>query len=219
MSDRDTDVDLADGDELAELRALARQVGIDAEHPLEPIPEPPPGLFDRISAELAVDVVPPGVPARTGAPAGTDAEVVPLRGRAPRWLAPLAAAAAVLVVVGFVVVSGDDADQADVLATVTLDQLGDAGAGTAELVDADGQLQLRLDTSDLDAGDGFLEVWVIDRDVTKLVSLGPLRSDGTYDLPPGIDPADFPVVDVSVEPLDGNPAHSGDSVLRGTLDA
>jgi hypothetical protein len=74
-----------------------------------------------------------------------------------------------------------------------------------------------VETTGLDPGDGFLEVWVIDAEVTKLVSLGPSRPDGTYDLPPGLDPEDFPVVDVSVEPLDGDPAHSGDSVLRGEL--
>jgi hypothetical protein len=49
------------------------------------------------------------------------------------------------------------------------------------------------------------------------VSLGPLRPDGSYDLPPGLDPEQFPIVDVSVEPLDGDPAHSGDSRLRGQL--
>ena len=81
-----------------------------------------------------------------------------------------------------------------------------------------GQLQLRLDTADLDAGDGFLEVWVIDSAVERLVSLGPLRPDGVYDLPAGLDPAEFPVVDVSVEPIDGDPTHSGNSVLRGVLE-
>jgi hypothetical protein len=54
--------------------------------------------------------------------------------------------------------------------------------------------------------------------VSKLVSLGPLRRDGVYDLPAGLDPAAFPIVDVSVEPIDGDPAHSGDSVLRGELE-
>ena len=52
---------------------------------------------------------------------------------------------------------------------------------------------------------------------TTLVSLGPLRPDGIYDIPPGVDPSRFPIVDVSVEPVDGDPTHSGDSVLRGEL--
>ena len=78
-------------------------------------------------------------------------------------------------------------------------------------------LQLQLSTSGIDSGDGFFEVWVINMDVTQLVSLGPLRNDGIYELPPGLDPASFPIVDVSVEPIDGVPTHSGDSVLRGQL--
>ena len=37
------------------------------------------------------------------------------------------------------------------------------------------------------------------------------------ELPADLDLAEFPLVDVSVEPLDGNPTHSGDSVARGEL--
>ena len=36
-------------------------------------------------------------------------------------------------------------------------------------------------------------------------------------LPAQVDVGEFPVVDVSIEPADGDPAHSGDSVVRGTL--
>ena len=61
------------------------------------------------------------------------------------------------------------------------------------------------------------EVWMINPDVTQLISLGPIRSDGIYDLPAGLDPAAFPIVDVSFESFDGNPQHSGNSVLRGEL--
>ena len=70
----------------------------------------------------------------------------------------------------------------------------------------------------LEAGDGYLELWMIDPSVSKLVSLGPLRDDGVYVLPASVDPAEYPIVDVSVEPVDGNPAHSGASLLRGQLD-
>jgi hypothetical protein len=60
-------------------------------------------------------------------------------------------------------------------------------------------------------------VWLINPSVTELVSLGPLRADGDYDVPPGVDAAEFPIVDISDEPVDGDPSHSGDSVLRGQL--
>lgn len=159
---------------------------------------------------------PGGAPPASAAPPDMAAPV-PLRPRrrAVPWLVG-AAAAAVLLVVG-VAVLGDDPPSQQVVASVDLDRLGDAGSGAAELVEEDGRYRLQVDTADLDPGDGFLEVWVIDSEVSKLVSLGPVRPDGTYDLPPDLDPRQFPVVDVSVEPLDGDPAHSGDSVLRGQL--
>jgi hypothetical protein len=49
------------------------------------------------------------------------------------------------------------------------------------------------------------------------VSLGPARTDGRYQIPPDVDVGAFPVVDVSIEPPDGVPTHSGVSALRGTL--
>ena len=75
-------------------------------------------------------------------------------------------------------------------------------------------------TLDGPAADGdFREVWLIDREVTRLVSLGVLEgSSGTFTIPTGLDLADFAVVDVSAEPFDGDPAHSGDSIIRGVLD-
>ena len=51
MSDR-TPPDPTGDDELAELRALGRRAGIDADHPLEPLEAPPPGIWDRIAGEL-----------------------------------------------------------------------------------------------------------------------------------------------------------------------
>jgi anti-sigma-K factor RskA len=200
MSDR-TPPDPTGDDELAELRALGRRVGIDADHPLEPLEAPPPGIWDRIAVELDEQ------------PTAT-----PLRSRRARWVAPLAIAAGIAVIAGVVVLGGDDAQDPVVVATATLDPLAGTGSGTAELLDTEGHLQLRIETDDLDAGDGFLEVWVIDSGVERLVSLGPVRADGLYDLPTGLDPRDFPIVDVSVEPIDGNPTHSGNSLLRGQLE-
>lgn len=37
-------------------------------------------------------------------------------------------------------------------------------------------------------------------------------------VPDGLDADAYSVVDVSIQPYDGDPAHSGDSLLRGTLD-
>ena len=106
---------------------------------------------------------------------------------------------------------------------LALEPLPDEPTGSATPVEArvvetaDGR---RLDLSlpdGLPAPAGFYEVWLIDPDVEGMVSLGPARSDGTYAVPSDLDVTAFPIVDVSVEPPDGNPTHSGVSVLRGTL--
>ena len=64
---------------------------------------------------------------------------------------------------------------------------------------------------------GFYEVWMM-RDAGHLVALGSFRvgADGRarVDLPVTASPRRFPVLDISREPADGDPAHSGHSVLR-----
>ncbi|KGM11652.1 transmembrane anti-sigma factor, partial [Cellulomonas bogoriensis 69B4 = DSM 16987] len=86
----------------------------------------------------------------------------------------------------------------------------EADDGTRELV-------LVLEGGETDGA--FREVWLIDRDVTRLVSLGILEgSEGSFTVPTDLDLSDFAVVDVSAEPPDGDPAHSGDSIVRGLLD-
>ncbi len=196
-------------DDLAALRALARQVQA------EPTTweQPPAGLWESIAGEAGVPVA--ATPEPAPEPIDLGARRAARRGPV-LWMVG-AAAAAVVIVAGLVAVL-DQPSEPTVLASAPLDRLGPAGTGDAELVDDDGELVLQVTTEGLDAGDGFLEVWVIDQDVSKLVSLGPVRPDGSYDLPPGLDPEEFPVVDVSVEPLDGDPTHSGDSVLRGVLE-
>ena len=67
------------------------------------------------------------------------------------------------------------------------------------------------------AGD-VREVWLIRSDASGLVSLGLLEGDsGRFVVPDGIDLDEFTLVDVSAEPVDGDPAHSGDSIVRGEL--
>ena len=67
--------------------------------------------------------------------------------------------------------------------------------------------------------DGFKEVWLLAPDAQRMVSLGVMAGDeAEFVLPGNLDVAQFPVVDVSDEPVDGDPTHSGDSVVRGTLE-
>ena len=53
---------------------------------------------------------------------------------------------------------------------------------------------------------------------SDLVSLGGFRVDakgiGTFDAPLPLAPSGFKFVDISLEPSDGNPGHSADSVLQ-----
>lgn len=185
----------------AELRALGERLGPEAVR----WEAPPQQIWERI----------------TGGPGDAPAE--PARAardlrpgiRSGVWLA--VAAALILAVVGVAVLAVASSDGPDVVATSDLVAVDAPGSGRAEVVDRDGSYQLELETSGIEAGDGFLEVWMIDESTTGLVSLGPLRADGVYEIPAGVDPRRYPVVDVSIEPADGDPAHSGTSAVRGEL--
>jgi Anti-sigma-K factor rskA len=176
--------------------------------------QPPPSAAPVTHAPPAA---PTEVP-RAQVPAVAPLDEARRRRRAPAWV--LAAAAAVVVLVaGAVSLTLAGGNDETVVAAAQLEPLAAAEPATAELVEADGHLQLDLPLSaaDLTATEGFYEVWLIDRDVQRLISLGPVRPDATYVVPDDVDYRDFPIVDVSVEPPDGDPTHSGDSILRGTL--
>lgn len=177
--------------------------------------------------------------AAVAAPLPVDvAAVTSRRGRrvGPRLLG-VAAAGLVVGVAGTALVTalsgGDDSRlEPQQIAAADLEAYG-AGAGTAVTgsarlagpagqADDDRVLQVWLDGVP-DTGEAFLEAWLIDPDSGAMVSLGPLASQDrgavTVELsvPPGLDVADYAVVDVSAEPLDGDPTHSGTSLARGTL--
>ncbi|MEM9566317.1 MAG: anti-sigma factor, partial [Actinomycetota bacterium] len=111
--------------------------------------------------------------------------------------------------------SGDPDRRADLLA---LSEFG--GTGEAELDGRD--LNVRFDGEAAPEG-SFYELWLLDFDdaeeLVGLESLGQIEvsADGSYQIPDGIDLDEFDVVDVSVELDDGNPEHSGVSILRGDL--
>ncbi len=127
------------------------------------------------------------------------------------------AAALLLVAVPVGLAIGGDGDpdrRAELLAMSDF-----AGSGEAELDGRD--LNVRFD-GDAAPDGSFYELWLLDLDggeVARLESLGQIEvaADGTYQVPDGIDLDEYDVVDVSVEPDDGNPEHSGVSVLRGDL--
>ena len=91
--------------------------------------------------------------------------------------------------------------------------------GQAEI---DGRV-LTVDTEGLTPNaDASYELWLLDLEdstdtVNALVSVGVIEADGTFEIPESVDLDTFNVIDISVEPHDGNPQHSGASVLRGEL--
>jgi len=158
-----------------------------------------------------------------------------------QWL-PVAAAVAVTIVGGLVTWSFSDeladdgggitaALEGEVVAVtgITDEGLSDGSSGVAEigearLVRADDRYYLDLDldldgdVTDLPSIEGYYELWIVDPEIDGMFSLGVVAGDGRYALPDQLDPADFPVVDVSVESVDGDPTHSGRSAWRGHLD-
>lgn len=143
-----------------------------------------------------------------------------------QWL-PVAAAIGVAIAGGLVTWAFSDQlvddREGQVVATAEITNAGlpvsNDADGQARLTEVDGEFRLELDVPDLPEVDGFYEVWIIDTNVEGMFSLGVVTGDGTFSLPPNVDPGDFPVVDVSVEPIDGDPTHSGQSIWRGVLDA
>ncbi|AXJ09501.1 anti-sigma factor [Arthrobacter sp. PM3] len=92
---------------------------------------------------------------------------------------------------------------------------GSGEAQVQQLPDGTRQLAIRLSN---DHVSGFQGVWMGSADLTKMVSLGVLSNEsGVFTLPSGIDLAQYPIVDISDQPYNGNPAHSADSIARGTL--
>ncbi|MDD1476283.1 anti-sigma factor domain-containing protein [Arthrobacter sp. H16F315] len=93
-----------------------------------------------------------------------------------------------------------------------------SATGSARVVEAkDGQRTLEVQV-DKNEARGYQEVWLIAPDLSRLVSLGVMTAgSGTFSVPAGLDLAEYPIVDVSDEPVDGDPAHSSVSIVRGTL--
>lgn len=193
---------------------------------------PPPSVWAGIQARIEV----PDDATGQAAPATPVTSLVEHRGRrpvAPRWLV---AAAAAIVVTGAVAVvlatSRGDADDR-VVATAQLtwdpaafDPSGADATATAELVRGDDGYELVLTDAELPAQPAAdLELWLISTDAegtitdVQPVSLVDPTSPGTYPVPADLDPDTYTVVDISIEPRDGDESHSGNSILRGELGA
>jgi hypothetical protein len=199
--------------------------------------EPSPAVWEGIRAQLTMEAPAEALPAEAApvqtavAPPARPADVPPRRrgGRSTRsrrrWVAALSGAAvvAIAVVVSAVLVLRPTA-QVEAQATLAGLPAWSTSSGTATMErHADGTtvLEVALDSPAVrSSGSDYREVWLMSSDLTKSISVGLLDGDsGTFVMPPNIAAADYPVVDISQQPLNGDPAHSGDSIVRGTLSA
>jgi hypothetical protein len=175
---------------------------------------PPEDLWDRIADEVRA----------TSGPTG----VVPLRRAPQRRILGLVAAAvlvvAVLAAAAVVVGRGTDGSTTELVARASLSGAGlDPGGdstGAAELIEGDAGWKVAIEVDDLPAPpDGsYYEAWLLGPDGSQVQSLGALEGNSRLAVPDGLAIDDFPLVDVSIEPIDGDPGHSSKSVLRGELE-
>ena len=203
--------------EVDELSAIARQARMVT--PADALVDPPPAVWDAIAAETGM----------AAALAESDGSVVALPRRRTSWLQLGAAACVGLLVGGAAVLAATSGSRQpapvaapSVLAAAALAPLeGSTARGNVEVVSTSSGPRVLVDVTGLAKPDGFYEVWLLDRKGDRLVALGALdgTSHGSFAMPPGVAMSDFPVVDVSLEPSDGNPGHSHNSLVRGTLPA
>ncbi len=98
---------------------------------------------------------------------------------------------------------------------------GDAASAQVQIAPGGGGHVVRISTTDLPRPDGFYEMWFARTDPAtglQVVSAGTFRPDGQgrvdarFDT--AVDPADFQLVLVTREPLDGDPLPTTDVVLQ-----
>jgi len=132
-----------------------------------------------------------------------------------------AAAAAVLILVAGVVGIGlvdSSRTSTELVASTTLDVLEGPATAQAKLLRSGDTERLVVTTENMPAAPAgsHYELWLVDPQVTKPQSLGPMTGTTEVLIPESIDPAIYPVVDISLQ-QNGTHDHSGHSLLRGTL--
>src|SRR5215212_4511189 len=189
------------------------------------------GVSDGRMQDVSRDVRPPDMEGSSpdSAASAVSSAAVPdsgrRRGSRGRRVLSLALAAAIALVVGFGLGFLVDRFVQPAQTVVERAQLqalpGWPGARGEAWVERDGSgdrfLEVRVDSSRPDPG--YRQVWLIDRNVKAMASMGFLNNGvGRFNIPDDLDLNQFPIVDVSAEPAnDEDPARSGDSIVRGQL--
>jgi hypothetical protein len=221
--------------ELAHAVALAKEGALDADE--QAAPE---RVWAAIAAELGPELSPAGGGGgssgrRADGPGPVDPPPATGKGRRPWWRAAAVAVAAALValVVGVGLGFGlgrDEAGGGPSPSSTVVAQLRPVGvidptaAGTMSAAEQSGVRTMVIHLSGVTdtAGADYLEAWLMSRDGGQIVALGALTSgdtgyNGSFTVPANLPLTQLDVVDISAEHYDGNPGHSGLSILRGTL--
>lgn len=221
------------------LASLVRTIAVTREAAQVEIVPPQRDLWASIEAEaeaqeqaeggvtVLADRVGPGEtsPGPTRAAArGRDVVGAPRRRPALAWLAAACAAGVLLGVGGTVVAERFGEDEpvpATTVATAQLDTLDTRQwLGSATVVERGGGVNLEVTAQVRDPGDGYIEVWLLNRDGKRMVSVGVLGwpgEPGSFSISRRLLDEGYVVVDISREQFDEQPQHSGESIVRGTL--
>lgn len=203
-------------DDDLELTPEDRQVA-DRLRSLPPAPvtwmSPPPGLWDRIAQSMETD-------SDSSVPLSDDGPPARRFGRR----ALLAAAAAGIAVGTGIGVFGRgvfDRRPSEVVRTAELRTLTtDTLLGEAVLRRSDDNLFLQVLTRQpIEFAAGYVEVWLINVDAERMVSIGIYQGQASelFPVPRELIEQGFVLVDLSRELLDSDATHSGDSIVRGAL--
>jgi anti-sigma-K factor RskA len=180
--------------------------------------EPRAQVWATIADDLALADRSPFAPAPTVSSAAPAA--LPRQRRRRRGLLIAVAAVAVAAVTVGVVAVWNRSFRTTEIASARLDPLpgwlgADGDAVIEETPDGSREVRVTLEAGD---EDGYREVWLLTADAKSVLSLGVLNGQsGTFAIPADVDLAEYGVVDISLEQPDGDPTHSGDSIVRGSL--
>lgn len=114
----------------------------------------------------------------------------------------------------------DDLGETILRAVLTPLDRPDEELGTAELRERENAYSLSVEVPDGVANpDGYVEVWLINADGQRMVSIGVFPADtvGRFIVDPSLIEAGYVIVDLSNERFDDEPRHSGDTIMRGQL--
>lgn len=197
--------------------------------------EPPPGLFDNILRDLddssasdetfELDPEPQASAPLVDLSAERQRRAPAAQRQRRRQMFIASLAAAFALVVGFALLGGEETGeniagaQPEFVAEATNSGLGEPFGGTATATLLSGDVwTLEIEFSDDLPSEEPVELWLIKSDESDMVSLGVVEPGSTqWDWPDGFPPDEYSLVDLSIEPDDGNPEHSGRSILRGKL--